>query len=120
MQLLTGLLITPLIGALLIAVLPAGHDRLYRNIALATSVIAMILSFYVLSVFDTQATGLQLTEHMKWNPRPGMAYDIGIDGISLPMMVLGCVLILVAGFYPASVLNVIDVSTQDWIDHLNP
>jgi len=96
MQLLTGLLVTPLIGALLIAVLPAGHDRLYRNIALATSVVAMLLSFYILSVFDTQATGLQLTEHMKWNPRLGMAYDIGIDGISLPMIVLACVLSFIA------------------------
>ena len=31
---------------------------------------------------------------------------------------LFAVLILVAGFYPASVLDLIDMSTQDWIDHL--
>ena len=96
MQLLTGLLITPLCGSILIAVLPAGHDRLYRNVALITSVIAMVLSFYVLSMFDTQIAGLQFTEHMKWNPRMGMAYDIGVDGISLPMVLLASVLCFIA------------------------
>ncbi len=96
MQLLTGLLLTPLCGSILIAVLPAGQDRLYRNVALITSVIAMMLSFYVLSVFDTQVAGLQFTEHMKWNPRLGMAYDIGIDGISLPMVILASVLCFIA------------------------
>ena len=96
MQLLTGLLITPLSGAILIAVLPADRDRLYRAIAIATSLAAMLLSFYVLSIFDTQASGLQLSEHMKWNPRLGMAYDIGIDGISLPMIVLASVLSFIA------------------------
>jgi NADH-quinone oxidoreductase subunit M len=96
MQLLTGLLITPLCGSILIAVLPAGQNRLYRNVALITSVLAMMLSFYVLSVFDTQVAGLQFTEHMKWNPRLGMAYDIGVDGISLPMIVLATVLCFIA------------------------
>ena len=96
MQLLTGLLITPLFGAILIAILPANNDRLFRYVALVTSVVAMVISFYVLSVFDTQATGLQFSEHMKWNPRLGMAYDIGIDGISLPMIVLASVLSFIA------------------------
>lgn len=96
MQLLTSLLITPLLGSILIAILPAGQGRLYRNVALVTSMLAMAISFYVLSVFDTQVAGLQLTEHMKWNPRLGMAYDIGVDGISLPMIVLATVLCFIA------------------------
>ena len=96
MQLLTGLLITPLCGSILIAVLPAGRNRLYRNVALVTSLAAMMVSFYILSVFDTQTAGLQFTEHMKWNPRLGMAYDIGVDGISLPMIVLATVLCFIA------------------------
>ena len=96
MQLLTSLLITPLCGSLLIAILPAGQNRLYRNVAIITSVLAMVLSFYLLSVFDTQTAGLQFTEHMKWNPRLGMAYDIGVDGISLPMIVLATVLCFIA------------------------
>ena len=96
MQLLTGLLITPLCGSILIAILPANSDRLYRNVALITSVLTMMISFYLLSVFDTQVAGLQFTEHMKWNPRLGMAYDIGVDGISLPMIVLATVLCFIA------------------------
>ena len=96
MQLLTGLLITPLCGALLIAILPAGRDRLYRKVALVTSLLAMLFSFYLLSMFDTQIAGLQFTEHMKWNPRLGMAYDVGVDGISLPMILLAAVLCFIA------------------------
>ena len=96
MQLLTGLLITPLCGSILIAILPAGRDRLYRNVAMVTSLFAMALSFYLLSEFDTQIAGLQFTEHMKWNPRLGMAYDVGVDGISLPMILLASVLCFIA------------------------
>jgi len=96
MQLLTGLLITPLCGSILIAILPAGHDRLYRKVALVTSLLAMLFSFYLLGMFDTQVAGLQFTEHMKWNPRLGMAYDVGVDGISLPMILLASVLCFIA------------------------
>ncbi|MBE9561188.1 MAG: NADH-quinone oxidoreductase subunit M [Proteobacteria bacterium] len=96
MQLLTGLLITPLCGSILIAILPAGRDRLYRKVALVTSLLAMLFSFYLLSMFDTQVAGLQFTEHMKWNPRLGMAYDVGVDGISLPMILLATVLCFIA------------------------
>jgi len=103
MQLLTSLLITPLAGAILIAVLPAGNDRLYRNTALATSLLTLMLAFYLLSVFDITATGLQFTEHMKWNPRLGMAYDIGVDGIALPMIVLASVLCFIAVLASSSI-----------------
>ena len=96
MQLLTGLLITPLCGSILIAVLPANQNRLYRNVALVTSLTAMLLSFYLLNVFDTEIAGLQFAEHMKWNPRLGIAYDIGVDGISLPMIILATVLCFIA------------------------
>ncbi len=96
MQILTGLLLIPLCGAILIAVLPAGHDSGYRKVAMLTSALAMLVSFYLLSLFDLQTSGLQFTEHMKWNPRLGIAYDVGIDGFSLPMIILACVLSFVA------------------------
>lgn len=96
MQILTGLLLIPLCGAVLIAVLPAGHDSGYRKVAMLTSALAMLVSFYLLSLFDLQTSDLQFTEHMKWNPRLGIAYDVGIDGFSLPMIILACVLSFVA------------------------
>lgn len=96
MQILTGLLLVPLCGAILIGVMPAERDRWYRGVALLTSALAMAISFYLLTQFDINAVGLQLTEHMKWNPRLGIAYDVGIDGFSLPMIILACVLSFVA------------------------
>lgn len=96
MQLLTGLLLVPLIGAALISVLPADRDGWYRNIALLTSTAAMVLAFYLLSVFDMNASGLQLAEHVKWNPRMGMAYAVAVDGFSLPMIILATILSFVA------------------------
>lgn len=96
MQILTGLLLLPLCGAIAIAVLPRERDQWYRFVALFTSALAMLFSFYLLAVFDMQASGLQLSEHMRWNPRLGIAYDVGIDGFSLPMIVLASVLSFVA------------------------
>jgi len=49
-----------------------------------------------------------------------IAQSVDLQKRELFIVGVFAVLILVAGFYPASVLNLIDVSTQDWIDHLNP
>jgi len=92
MPLLTSLLLLPAIGAALISVLPGQQIRLIRTVALSAAAAAMLLSWGLLSMFDTGMAGLQFVEAVPWNPRLGTSYALGLDGFSLPMVLLATLL----------------------------
>ena len=93
---LTLLLILPLVGAALIAILPGQQHSTIRNIALLAATVTLLQSWYVLSIFDSSSAQLQLFEQTTWNPRLGTSYALAIDGISLPMILLATLLSLIA------------------------
>ncbi|OGN87062.1 MAG: hypothetical protein A2X23_11780 [Chloroflexi bacterium GWC2_73_18] len=78
----------PLLGAVLIAFIPRGHVRLIRYGALAASLAAFALSLAALADFDPGASGFQFVEQWDWIPAFGIRYKLGIDGISLALVVL--------------------------------
>ena len=92
MPLLTMLLLLPAIGAVLISLLPGQQVRLIRTVALSAAAAAMLLSWGLLSQFDTGMAGLQFFEEVPWNPRLGTSYALGLDGFSLPMVLLATLL----------------------------
>jgi NADH-quinone oxidoreductase subunit M len=77
----------PLVGAVLIFALRGVQREQARLIALVTTVISLVLSLAMLVDFDKNAE-FQYTEHVKWLPELGVAYDMGVDGISLLLIVL--------------------------------
>lgn len=93
---LTLLLMLPLIGAAIITVLPSGRPKLIRNLALLVSLAALVQSWILLFAFDTSSALLQFSEHTNWNTRLGTSYSLGIDGISLPMILLATLLCFIA------------------------
>ncbi len=90
------LLLLPLSGALLIAVLPSRSRRLIRQIALAVSAAALGWALWLASAFDPSLAGAQLVESHAWNPRLGSAFSLGVDGISLPLVWLATLLAFIA------------------------
>jgi NADH-quinone oxidoreductase subunit M len=85
----------PLIGALLLLVLPnrnGERDGLVRNIALGISVIVFVLTLAVWRAFDGSSADFQLVERVPWIPTFGIEYHLGVDGISLWLIVLTGVL----------------------------
>ncbi|KRT56230.1 complex I subunit 4 family protein [endosymbiont of Ridgeia piscesae] len=100
---LTQLLITPVVTAALIALLPSAQSRLIRGVALAGSGLALILSWWLLSDFDSSSAAIQFKEVVPWNPRLGTAYAVGIDGIALSMLLLATLLCFVALLASASI-----------------
>ncbi|MCP4040540.1 MAG: NADH-quinone oxidoreductase subunit M [Gammaproteobacteria bacterium] len=93
---LTLLLAVPLIGALIIALLPGDRPHLIRIVAITHAVAALALSVGLLTLFDTSFAGIQLLEHFEWNPRLGTHYALGIDGFSYPMVLLATLLSLMS------------------------
>jgi NADH-quinone oxidoreductase subunit M len=78
----------PLIGAVIIAFIPSDRLQAIRWAALATALIAWVVSMLVLAGFDPNAAGFQFREQADWVPAFGIQYKLGVDGISLALVVL--------------------------------
>jgi len=61
---------------------------LWRPIALASSILTFLLSVRLFAVFDPLTTGFQLVEYLPWISEYGIHYFVGVDGISLMLVVL--------------------------------
>jgi len=79
------LLVLPLVGAIPVLLGPA---RLARGTALVITVLEFLLSVGLWWAVDTNPGTLQLTSSMPWIPAWGISYAVGIDGISLTMVLL--------------------------------
>ena len=96
-KLLTFTTFLPLVG---LAVLVVGGRALKddgaRWVALATALVTFAVSLLVLRDFDTTADGYQLVEQATWVKSVGLQYLLGIDGISLWLVLLTTFLFPVA------------------------
>ena len=77
----------PLVGALFLTVLPR-RDRDIRIIALVVSLLTFVLSLHLPVYFHRAQTGFQYEINKPWISSPNIHYHMGIDGISLWLVVL--------------------------------
>ncbi len=75
----------PLAGAAIVAFAP---QRLARVIALGASLVAFALSLALLAGFDAAQAGYQFVESAPWIPQFGIGYKMGVDGISVWLILL--------------------------------
>jgi len=76
----------PLVGALLVSLLPASAAR---PVALGAALLTWIASLLLVVGFSAGRGGLfQFTEELSWIPMFGIEYKLGVDGLSLLMVVL--------------------------------
>ena len=105
MRWLTLLLLLPLMGVFLVSLLPAGKPRLIRLTALFVSAATLVLAWSLLDSFDASLSQMQFSEVLRWNPRLGSSFSLGVDGFSFPMVLLATVLFFVAILASASITN---------------
>ncbi len=90
------LVFMPVLGAGLLAVYPGrGQQSLWR-LALAFTLASLVLAGLLAWQFDSAGAPVQLYESRAWNVRLGSYFALGIDGISLAMVLLSAGLSLVA------------------------
>ena len=96
-MLLSSLLLIPFLGCLALMVWPGSPSpgRL-RQITIVILVAQLILSLVTAAQFDPTAPGLQLQEHHSWVPGIGLDYALGVDGLSLPLVLINGALTLVS------------------------
>jgi NADH:ubiquinone oxidoreductase subunit 2 (subunit N) len=88
LPLLTLIVFTPVVGALMVAVLPREPDAGLRRAALVFSLVPFALSLWMLGRFDPADAGFQFVERASWIPAWGVSYHLGVDGVSLFLVLL--------------------------------
>lgn len=101
LHLLSLIIFLPVIGLAVIALLPKPGQKTVKWIALSATLASFIVSMYVFCMFDKSLVGhMQFTEKISWIPVINSYYSLGVDGISLPLVILttflGMVSILVS------------------------
>jgi NADH-quinone oxidoreductase subunit M len=90
---LTLIWVLPLVGAALIAFMPPRLAKFWGvTVALASLAIALEMAYF----FDPSLRGFQLTETVPWIPQLRIFYRLGVDGISLWLVVLNAFLTVIA------------------------
>lgn len=85
-----------MVGALLLALLPGQDDRRVRWAALGLSFAHLAYVAFALSGFQALAPGFQFVEKHAWLPALGASYHLGIDGLSVWLLVLNAILLPIA------------------------
>jgi len=78
----------PLLGALVILFVPNRQESLIKWIAALVTAVPFVLSLIVVGQFDTSTTQMQFVEIVDWIPSINVQYHMGIDGLSVLMVVL--------------------------------
>jgi NADH-quinone oxidoreductase subunit M len=78
----------PLIGVLLLLFIPATQTKVHRMVALVTSIATFAASLAILPKFESGTYHFQLVEYIKWIPQFGINYRMGVDGISVWLIIL--------------------------------
>src|SRR5437764_929598 len=93
---ITVLTLTPLIGGLVIVGIGAQRSHLARSLALTFSLASLGLAILVWKNFDATLTELQFVERHLWIPSLGIEYFVGVDGLSLLMILLSAIVVPMA------------------------
>jgi NADH-quinone oxidoreductase subunit M len=86
--LLSAVTFLPALGALALVVVPAGRDDVHRRVGLGAALLAFVLSVPLYFGLDGDDSGFQFVEFAPWMPSLGVGYHIGIDGISVLLVLL--------------------------------
>jgi NADH-quinone oxidoreductase subunit M len=88
---LTTILFLPLVGAIIIAFISSEHDRTIKWVAAIFTAIPLILALYLFITFDRSLSAagiIQFEEKYLWIAPLNAHYHLGVDGLSMPLVLL--------------------------------
>jgi len=87
-DILTVLLVLPLLGAVVVGVLPQRETNLAKGVGFAVAVTQFLISLSLLSGFELGTPGMQFETNTPWIAEFGINYHVGVDGFSLWIILL--------------------------------
>ncbi|MBI4180760.1 MAG: NADH-quinone oxidoreductase subunit M [Chloroflexi bacterium] len=88
---LTAIVFLPVVGAIIIALLGNGRPRLVKYLAAVFTIIPLLLAVILFANFDKSSAAagiMQFAEKTSWIPTLNAFYHLGVDGLSLPLVIL--------------------------------
>jgi NADH-quinone oxidoreductase subunit M len=112
MSLLTFIVLVPFLGALLVALIPGNYRFIIRVVALASTLISMLLAIAMFVKFDsaTATNGFKFVQHIPWVQSLGISYYVGVDGINVGLILMGAIV----AFAAACVSNRIETQVKQF------
>ena len=92
MNALTTMMLLPLIGSILVAVIPSDQVLRIKQAALGTTLLVAISGILAWVKFDSSNTALQFVESAKWIPSFGINYAVGVDGLAIVLILMSVLL----------------------------
>ncbi len=92
---LSLIIFLPVLGAILIALLPRLTSGSVKYISVAATLVPLVLSIIIFAAFDRSADMagvIQFEQNLSWIPIINAHYHIGVDGLSMPMVLLSTLL----------------------------
>ncbi len=97
---LTAAIFLPVVGAAVLGLIPRSQEKLLKVVALLVTLATTGITVYLLANFDYgDSERLQFVADHRWIDVINSRYHIGIDGISLPLLVLSAVITLLCVIY---------------------
>ena len=93
---LTATIFLPTLGAILILLMPRENVRAIRQAAAIVTGLALLVSLFVWAGFDPSNPSIQSAQRFVWIPSANIQYFVGVDGLSLPLVVLTTLLTFMA------------------------
>jgi NADH-quinone oxidoreductase subunit M len=89
-------LFLPLLGAALLVLLPGATPRVAHAVGIAVSGLTLLGAVGMWARGVPSGAGFSQVEELSWMPSAGVAYRVGVDGVSLPLVLMTAVLFLVS------------------------
>ena len=91
-NLLLLLILTPVAGMVLVLLAPDGQPRLIKWGSIVFSLLPLVLAVAVWVGYNPAQGGFQFEQRAEWFPQINSSYHVGVDGISIPLIVLATLL----------------------------
>ncbi len=87
-SILTTLVILPLVAALIAALMPGREERVLKGLGVVSTLIIFLVSCAIYPMFKVGRGAIQMREYAAWLPEYGINWSLGLDGISLFLVLL--------------------------------
>jgi NADH-quinone oxidoreductase subunit M len=91
-HILTYMTFIPLLGAVIVLCLPSDARSLIKWVSAAATVPPLLLAIWLFVNFDRSAAGFQFMQQLPWIPSFNIQYFVGVDGLSISMVLLTALL----------------------------
>ena len=88
MGILAWITLLPLAGAALVMLIPREEEAIHRGLGFGTALVTFLVSLFILGDFDAAQAGFQLQVDKVWIAPLGIHFHLGVDGISLWLVLL--------------------------------